>query len=160
MTKDIVKYLLASVVLFFGTSVAAAMQDEPVVPENKQDAEQRRFEEADQDNNGSISRKELKAYVDEKLPGFDKFEQLVKRLDSNKNGSISNDEFAKRRAVAKSLEDQPKEFIDIYNERFLDGDPKLGSKIEKLVAFDENGKALNFESLKGKHTVITFGCLT
>ena len=38
--------------------------------------------------------------------------------------------------------------------------PTLGDMIPDVTAYDENGKELKLRDLKGKHTVIVFGCLT
>ena len=122
--------------------------------------ESRRFKEADLDSNGNISRSEMKSYLKSKLPDFRHFNQLMPRLDQDNDKVLSPKEFAKRRQVATRLENHPVEFADRYNAQFEPVDPKLGSTIRDLVAFDENGKAININQLKGKYTVLTFGCLT
>lgn len=53
------------------------------------------------------------------------------------------------------------EFVDQFNKRFNTKPPRVGQQMfDGLKAFDGKGKPFNFESLKGKHTVIVFGCLT
>ncbi|MEL7498340.1 MAG: hypothetical protein AAFN77_12080 [Planctomycetota bacterium] len=53
------------------------------------------------------------------------------------------------------------EFVDKFNRMFEGRDPKVGAEMfSELSAFDEKGKKLKFDKLKGKHTVIVFGCLT
>lgn len=55
----------------------------------------------------------------------------------------------------------PLEFVDRYNKRFEKQTPLIGDPVlDGLTAFDEHGKTFAFEELKGKHTVIVFGCLT
>ena len=124
------------------------------------DPEFRRFNEADLDADGSISVAEMKAYLDDKLPGFKNYRRLIETVDSDGNTKITREEFVRRREIAKQLENEPVEFTDQLNNRFDNQDPKIGTKIEGLVAFDENGNAINFNSFRGKYTVITFGCLT
>lgn len=56
---------------------------------------------------------------------------------------------------------QNMEFVDRFNKQFEGRAPKVGAQmLEELTAFDGAGKEFKFESLKGKHTVIVFGCLT
>ena len=55
----------------------------------------------------------------------------------------------------------PTEFVDQFNNRFKSQRPLLDTQVlDGLKAFGEDGKAFDFEKLKGKHTVIIFGCLT
>ena len=37
---------------------------------------------------------------------------------------------------------------------------KLGQALPDLNIFDENGKKFSLKSIKGKHTVVVFGCMT
>lgn len=56
---------------------------------------------------------------------------------------------------------QNMEFVDRFNKQFEGRAPKVGAQmLDELTAFDGAGKEFKFESLKGKHTVIVFGCLT
>jgi len=163
--KSIFAGLLAASICFAVTGTTIAFQDQAVESATDEQEEQardekRRYDEADINSNGTISREEFKIYVKAKLPGFVQFEKLLKLLDADNDGALSGEEFANRRSVAQKLQDEPVEFQDQFNERFMDRFPQLDTEIKGLVAFDENGKALNFESFKGKHTVVVFGCLT
>ena len=55
---------------------------------------------------------------------------------------------------------QPVEFEDMYNRRFLQRDPQVGTKIPNVQAFDEKGEPFEWNSTHGKYTVVVFGCLT
>ena len=52
------------------------------------------------------------------------------------------------------------EFAERYDRQFLKRDPKLGSTVPDLKAWDADGKPFELRSTRGKHTVIVFGCLT
>ena len=53
------------------------------------------------------------------------------------------------------------EFVDRFNNRFKDQDPRAGAQVlDGVAAFDESGDPFELDSLKGKHSVIVFGCLT
>lgn len=120
-----------------------------------------RFNEADEDSDGSLTRNEFNAYVTEKLPTFYQFDALMKQLDTDKDGIISKVEFGKRRSVTQKLVDEaPVEFADGFNTRYATKKPWVGDSLGELVAYDASGNELDFESLKGKYTVFNFGCLT
>jgi len=132
--------------------------------EQKRIAEQR-FKQADTDDDGAISKDELAAYVKKKLDWFTRTDELMKRLDKDKDDKISPQEFGNRQKVVNSMIDEekpekPTEFADIYNQRFLKQQPLVGDQIKDIVAFDAQGKEFNFKDLRGKYTVLNFGCLT
>ena len=122
-----------------------------------------RFNEADSDANGSLSLLEFKIYVEAKLPTFKQFDLLVTRLDADQDNSISPEEFGGRRVAVKKIianaTPAPMEFVDEFNLQFSKRKPLVGDPIGDLVAFDEDGNELDFASLKGKYTVLNFGCL-
>lgn len=130
------------------------------IAQEQADTEKRRFSEADLDNDGSISVEELKTYVDSKLADFQHFDELLKELDANQDGSISSDEFSNRREVAQKLQNKPEEFVDKYNKMFMQRPPLLDKEMGDVIAYDENGKSFNLKDARGKYTVLTFGCLT
>lgn len=148
------KFFIAGSLFLVGTS--ASGQDENV--------ELARFNEADSDGNGELSLLEFKSYVEAKLPMFEQFDLLADRLDSDRNDAISPEEFGRRRDVVKEVmansTPAPMEFADEFNLRFSKQKPLVGDTIGDLVAFDENGEELDFASLRGKYTVLNFGCLT
>ena len=125
----------------------------------------KRFNSIDANSDSQLSKEEFKIYVDEKLPQFKHFEKLVVALDADKNGSLSIEEFRKRRPITQKLINDeagtgPPEFVDTFNQRYLSRKPLIGDGLGKLTAFDEQGNEFDFDSLKGKYTVINFGCLT
>ncbi|MEM7783489.1 MAG: hypothetical protein AAF623_09075 [Planctomycetota bacterium] len=124
------------------------------------DPEVRRFDEADLDSDGSLSFAEMKTYIDDKLVNFQQYRRLIEMMDANHDLKVDRKEFATRRELAKKLQGTPVEFTDQLNNRFDASKPFIGDAIKGLVAFDESGKAVNFDPFQGKYTVITFGCLT
>ncbi len=42
----------------------------------------------------------------------------------------------------------------------FDGGPAVGEELPDVTALDENGKEISLRSLRGKYTVLVFGCLT
>lgn len=171
-------FRLAAVLILFGliSSVGQGqeIQEDPPAKtdaqETEQDADQRRFNEADANSDGAISRDEFQKYVESKIPDFPAFDKLMAALDKNQDDAISPSEFADRQAAAQqalaqhqaemAAKQQTMEFADRFNQRFLGQDPKMGTEIKDLVAFDEEGNELDFADLRGKYTVINFGCLT
>ena len=61
------------------------------------------FGEADADGDGKVSASELETYVQGKLTDFDKFEQLMAKLDTDKNGSLSEAEFENRMTAVQAI---------------------------------------------------------
>ena len=46
------------------------------------------------------------------------------------------------------------------NNRFNSRSPNIGQPLPDVSAFDASGKPFKLSSLKGKYTVLVFGCLT
>jgi len=66
-------------------------------------------------------------------------------------------------AAAQQEAKQPRknvEFEEKYNREFRQRDPKIGTTVPDLTAFDEQGEPFAWESTRGKYTVVVFGCLT
>lgn len=150
-------FTLTGVILLLGNPIFAQNPDDDTL----------RFKEADTDADGTLTKTEFKAYVNAKLPDFTQFDLLIERLDADKDGTISKTEFGNRRAVTQLLMDEaasankpPVEFTDGFNARYAKRKPLVGDSLGDLIAFDENGNELDFASLKGKYTVVNFGCLT
>lgn len=61
------------------------------------------FGEADADEDGKITAEEMKAYTAGKLTDFDKHKEFFAALDTDKNGSLSEDEFERRMEVVQTL---------------------------------------------------------
>ena len=55
---------------------------------------------------------------------------------------------------------QVEEFADRYEKRFAPRDPKVGSIVADVSAYDEDGDEFALKQTRGKHTVLVFGCLT
>lgn len=155
--RNHIAFFLTGVFLLFGNTTIA----------QELDAATMRFDSADTDSDGTLSRDEFKNHITEKLPEFRQFDVLMERLDRDQDGLISKTEFDKRRPVTQKLIDEaenasqePVEFVDKYNARYAKKKPLVGDSLGQLVAFDEYGNELDFEKLKGKYTVFNFGCLT
>ena len=52
------------------------------------------------------------------------------------------------------------EFTETYDKRFLKRDPKIGTKLPNVKAFDAQGDPFELDSTHGKYMVVVFGCLT
>jgi len=52
------------------------------------------------------------------------------------------------------------EFVDTYNARHLKRKPLVGEIPKPVQVFDSQGKKFSTDSLRGKHSVVVFGCLT
>lgn len=137
------------------------------------------FGEADANSDNKVDIEELEAYVSGKLSDFDRFDELMTELDTDQDGSISNDEFDNRMAAVQKVKNSPVpktekpktekpktekpeevEFVDRYEKKFAARDPKLGQTMPDASAFDENGNPFELNQTRGKYTVIVFGCLT
>ena len=46
------------------------------------------------------------------------------------------------------------------NQRFLEVDPKLGDPLPDVTGYHENRQPVSLSDLKGRYSVIVFGCLT
>ena len=55
---------------------------------------------------------------------------------------------------------QQVEFTKQYNTRHLQQEPRLGWKLKNVSAFDSDGKEFQLSALRGKYSVLVFGCLT
>lgn len=42
----------------------------------------------------------------------------------------------------------------------FDSGPEIGEELPDVTALDENGQKISLRSLRGKYTVLVFGCLT
>ncbi len=52
------------------------------------------------------------------------------------------------------------EFAEMYNKRHAKQKPVVGDTLDEVGLFDAAGKKFSTKNLKGKHTVLVFGCLT
>lgn len=126
--------------------------------------------EADANKDEAVDAAELKSYVSGKLPDFDRFDELMKELDKDGDGSLDETEFdARMRGIQAILQrpkpeakpEKPVEFAERYEALFAKRDPKLEATIAAdLAAFDGSGKPFKFQQARGKYAVIVFGCLT
>ncbi len=126
--------------------------------------------EADANKDKRVDAAELKKYVSGKLGDFDRFDELMKELDKDGDGSLDETEFNARMQGIQAVRGRPKpeakpkkpvEFAEIYERRFAKRDPKPGETISAdLAAFDADGKPFKFARARGKYAVIVFGCLT
>lgn len=61
---------------------------------------------------------------------------------------------------AFAQDDDPVEFVDRFEQRYKMQDPKIGTAIETIKAYDEQGQPFDNARVKGKYAVYVFGCLT
>ena len=136
------------------------------------------FEAADLNRNRKISKRELGKYLKKKLPEFKQVKELMAALDADSDGNLSRSEFAKRMEQIGELQQKPMsepgaggtesakkakpiiEFADKYNRDFAEKDPRVGETLPAVSAFDEQGQPFDLDQLKGKYSVLVFGCLT
>ncbi len=127
------------------------------------------FGEADADGDGKVSFSELEEYVSGKLDGFDRFKELMKALDKDDNGSISEEEFADRmtavRAVMgreRSTENDKKGEGKKSRRRPSDKAPKVGDVAPTFKLKSLDGKSeTDLAEFKGKKPVVLiFGSYT
>ena len=52
------------------------------------------------------------------------------------------------------------EFVERYNARHAKQKPLVGDTLKDVKLFDASGKEFSTRRLRGKHTVLVFGCLT
>lgn len=45
-------------------------------------------------------------------------------------------------------------------EQFAEKSPKVGEVLPNVKAFDEQGRPVELKDLRGKYTVLVFGCIT
>lgn len=172
-----VAFFFAALVLFFAS---AFHQNSFAQDEQPKSDPQAKLESADLDGDGKVTTKEINAFLSKQY-----LDAWTKKVDANGDGTISEEEFKDRRqAIAQIVvaeEDEANRLakkerrrkareriaarknmtsIDRMNEGYLKEKPRIGHSLKELTAFDENGKEFDFEDLKGKHTVIVFGCLT
>ena len=76
------------------------------------------------------------------------------------SGNLTAQDKAENTAKNDKQESEVVEFAESFDRRYAKRKPLVGDSLSELVAFDELGNKLNFESLKGKYTVLNFGCLT
>lgn len=168
--KYLIAFLCANIALLGSFASAQEVQQEQEQEKTPEQIAAERFKEADTDGDGGISRGEFRTYLKLKIPAFEKVDEFMNRLDADQNNQISPKEFLIRQQVIRMMvaedeiearQNEPTEFADIFNARFLPQDPKVGTVVPgELQAFDEKGDELKFEDLRGKYTVINFGCLT
>lgn len=61
------------------------------------------FSVADKNGDGKIDKEELEAYAGSRLQGFDRWEVLMKALDKDGDGGLSESEFENRREVLRRV---------------------------------------------------------
>ena len=91
------------------------------------------FDDLDTDSDGKVTKKEFQEYAKGRLPDFDELEKFADRVDADKDGAISEDEFDDRMDALQAL-----------SQEMLNGDdaPKKKTK-EELEMVDEATKAFN-----------------
>ena len=52
------------------------------------------------------------------------------------------------------------EFADRFERRFAVADPQINTMVEEFTAYDEDGEPFEMGQVRGKPTVMVFGCLT
>ena len=151
----------------FGQGIGLAIAQE----EADKAAEVSEVHVADADADGTVTTEELEEFLKNKY-----FRAWAQKVDADQDGKISNEEFLLTQkahdelmgegfAIALESERpkekaQPKTAVEMMNKRFLDEKPLIGTTVEELYAYNEDGEEVDFEDLRGKHVVIVFGCLT
>jgi hypothetical protein len=62
-----------------------------------------------------------------------------------------------RQPAAKADQSTPRERV---NQGFEQSSPSIGELIPDVAGFDASGKEVRLRNLRGRHTVLVFGCLT
>lgn len=96
-------------ILFFLLLVAVSCTQVP--------AQESDLSSLDTDSDDKVSVVEFKEYVATKLDGFDKLDEFAKRVDANKDGEISEEEFAGRMGILQTLMNSDQE---VDNETSID----------------------------------------
>ena len=55
---------------------------------------------------------------------------------------------------------QQVEFVEAYNKRHAGTKPVVGDTLDEVKLFDAEGNPFSTRDMRGKHTVLVFGCLT
>jgi len=160
--------LIVGATLFAGTKGFA--QENP--DKSEEPVEVAEVDIADSDSDGTVTTEELKEFLRSQY-----FEAWAQKVDADQDGKISNKEFLLTQKTHEELlaeggfaiaaksknskkKKESKTAVQMMNERFLARKPLIGTTVEDLYAYDEDGEEVDFESLRGKHAVIVFGCLT
>ncbi len=97
------------------------------------------FGEADSNQDGKVTASELEIYVSGKLTDFDRFDDLLNELDQDKNGSLSEDEFAERMTAIQAIMSRPRsEMKESNNDKNKSQDKKVADK--KATAKKDTGR--------------------
>ncbi len=126
------------------------------------------FGEADANRDAKVDAIELERNFAEKLPGFTQFNALFKELDADKDGSLSEKEFANRmEAARKIMAGQPGTnrqpgAANRRNARQRPAGLKIGDVAPTFQLKSLDGKAeTDLDSFKGKKPVVLiFGSYT
>ena len=91
------------------------------------------FDGLDTDSDGKVTKKEFLEYAKTRLANFDQLDKFADRVDADKNGEISEDEFDGRMGVLQALN----------QEMLKAGDKKKELSKDELKMIDEATKAYN-----------------
>ena len=166
-----VKCFIMGLVLVAGTMLSESgtrlLAQEPT---DKTPFKDLKVDAADGNSDGKVTTEELKKFLAERYVNA-----WAEKIDLNRNGKISKREFRLARQALEQLfveeskvassaksatPNKPPTMIERMNARFLTQNPQLGSTVNSLIAFNEDGEEVDFKDFRGKHVVIVFGCLT
>lgn len=110
------------------------------------------FSGADTNEDGKVSATELETYVSGKLQGFDQFKELMKELDADNDGSLSEEEFGNRMTAVRLLMGQgqaARETPKMKSKDTEDEKPKK-KKGKPALKVGDVAPPFNLDSLDGK----------
>ncbi|MHC4954956.1 MAG: hypothetical protein ACYTGZ_13810 [Planctomycetota bacterium] len=96
------------------------------------------FERYDKNGDGKLTADELP----------ERAQRMIERMDKNGDGVLTKDEVSARGGRRGS------------DEKFKNSAPRVGDPLPDIAVYDAKGATLKLRSLKGKPTVLVFGCLT
>ncbi len=128
------------------------------------------FSGADQNGDGKVDRNELEAYAGSRLSGFDRWDDLMKAIDKDGDGALSEEEFENRREALRSVmgqmrrgnrsagpQDRPGRPADADSEALKVGDEAPVFKLKSLDGESE----FDLADYRGKKPVVLiFGSYT
>ena len=101
------------------------------------------LDDLDTDSDGKVTKKEFQEYAKTRLPDFEQLKKFADRVDADKDGVISEDEFDGRMDALQALNDEPPEKKEMSDKqrKMIEEATKAFKATAKLVAKDDWKKA-------------------